>query len=332
MSTHHTTIGNIARILLFVPAILIAESQPIPAQMFPGNPADPALTAMVLMTIQQQQQQQQEQDKQQEEQEHQQILQTIQEKIKAGDFNFAGFRINDIDFTKFGASLSDANFKGATLSEVNLSGIELTHTNMEGATLFEVNLRGANLTGANFINIRADHVSFDDSIMSGVRLEGAKLEKRVSFVNAKLDGVSFVGADLRGANLKGAYLPNSDLSGADLTIGWLSPLPYTNLSGTCLSNVTLTPETSFKRVDLRGANLSGTEISNPNQLKGAFVTPGAHELDNAVMSVPVSSINFRFKELDDEILKASPTRDKEGRTCPPMKLLEPKPDTMDMSR
>jgi len=177
--------------------------------------------------------------------------------------------MNNFDFSE--TNLSETNFSQSYLSEIDLSGKNLSETNFSQSYLSNANLSGANLSSAD--------LSYSN--LSGANLSGANLS------NADLTGSIFVGANLSGANLSNAIFNNSDLRNSNLKEANLS---FVNLSnskllgadarnsnlshvdlqeqylhhifvvGADLSNSNLS-FTTFRSVDLSGANLTGANIS-----------------------------------------------------------------------
>ena len=147
---------------------------------------------------------------------------------------------------------------------VDLTNAALSGTDLSGATFTDTNMQGAQLSSASLINVRS----------GGVRGSPATLPAGYTIVRDNSSGGYIVGegVDLSGADLTNCVLSNMDVSGANLSNATLTRAKTgPNLRG---------PPASFPsaeyhyvvsdasggfligpRVDIRDANLSGTDLS-----------------------------------------------------------------------
>ncbi len=133
------------------------------------------------------------------------------------------------------------NFTNLDLSKASLAGASLPGIVMSRSRLIETDFCQSDLTAA----------SFQGSIMTQAKLNGANLYRaklqRAILTKADLGGAMLAQSDLREANMQSAYMSKADLTGANLA--------GANLKGAYLA-----------QANLRGANLCGAD------LKGAKVT------------------------------------------------------------
>lgn len=146
----------------------------------------------------------------------------------------------DLNFEK--VNLRAAQLQGADLRGAQLQGADLREARLQGAVLSEARLQGANL--------------------SLVRLQGANLSL-ARLQGADLSWAWLQGADLGWAQLQGADLSLASLQGADLSSAQLqgANLSWAQLQGANLSEARFDASTSLSAATLRGAALSGVDLT-----------------------------------------------------------------------
>lgn len=154
---------------------------------------------------------------------------------------------------------------------------DLSGANLEDANLFGANLVNANLTGANLAGANLGAANLTDANLTGAKLI------RTYFHQATLENTNLSQADLTGAYLKGVTL-NADIS----LIG--ANLRGVNLSRTNLVGVNL------QGADLREANLSHVTFSGIRSQgdlarSGGIASLFAFGLSSRVLcDIPISSL------------------------------------------
>ncbi|MGJ5628916.1 pentapeptide repeat-containing protein [Nostoc sp. CALU 1950] len=157
--------------------------------------------------------------------------------------NFTRANLSEADLSVTylcGSILYEANLQKAILPEANLQGVVLRKANLSEAILYDANLEGAILCDANLTR----------AVLCDANLEGAIL------CDANLEEVNFEGSNLQDANLIGSNLQKAKLAGA-------------NLDSVLLSTANL-QETDLQEANLCGANLSGSENLESQQIEQAI--------------------------------------------------------------
>lgn len=142
------------------------------------------------------------------------------------------------DFT--GARLSNANFTRALLRNCDFTKASLDHVNWTGASFkrckFSDDLNLNNPKVRNLCTSRRSEIEKDFSSANLSELNLVEVNLHEANLNAaNLDGVNLRNADLREANLSNVRAIKTDFTGA-------------NLSGACIANWAITPETNFTDV------------------------------------------------------------------------------------
>jgi len=142
------------------------------------------------------------------------------------------------------------DFTGARLANANFTGALLRNCDFTKATLDHVNWANASFKRCKFsddINLKNPKVR---NLCTSRRSE---IEKDFSFTD--LSDLNLVEIDLRGANLNAAILNGANLRNADLrevnlsnALAIRTDFTGVNLSGACIANWAITPETNFTDV------------------------------------------------------------------------------------
>lgn len=119
---------------------------------------------------------------------------------------------------------------------------------LNGVYFYRTRLTGSNLNSANL----------NDSVFSECSMVGTSLIMG-RMVCCQITYSNLWGADLKGANLRGANFSNSNLNGIYMNEANLSDAKFIDchFGQANLSNVQLTPNTSFYKSDLSNVNLDG---------------------------------------------------------------------------
>ena len=142
------------------------------------------------------------------------------------------------DFT--GAKLANANFTGALLRNCDFTEASLDHVNWTNASFKRCKFsKDLNLNNPKVINLCASR-----------RSEREKDFRSTDISELNLIGVNLQNVNLNAAILNGANLSNADLLDADLsnTLAIRTNFTGANLSGACIANWAITPETNFTDV------------------------------------------------------------------------------------
>ena len=139
------------------------------------------------------------------------------------------------------------SFKGATLTESKFMAAILNNCDFTDAKLHQTDWTHAHLMRCNFSGYLNNQL-IRELCVSRIGANG-------DFSSMHLLGLNLIGVNLRGANLAAANLSHTNLSQADLTNTNLCNVKaiktdFTNadLSGACIENWAITPETSFTDV------------------------------------------------------------------------------------
>ena len=221
--------------------------------------------------------------------------------------------MNNFDFSE--TNLSETNFSQSYLSNANLSGAnlssaDLSYSNLSGANLSGANLSNADLTGSIFVGANLSGANLSNAIFNNSDLRNSNLkEANLSFVN--LSNSKLLGADARNSNLSHVdlqeqYLHHIFVVGADLSNSNLSfttfrsvDLSGANLTGANISFADLTYSNleyvNFNKVQLVGSDLSGANLSNID-LSGA-------NLSNSILfNTDLSNANLQNANYQNAIL------------------------------
>jgi uncharacterized protein YjbI with pentapeptide repeats len=138
-----------------------------------------------------------------------------------------------------GATLTNANFEKAIVKSADFRGATLKNTNWFEASFLEYSrFEETNLENSRVrklvVTKEAAGENFDRSVLRGLNLEGANLEK-----------VSLIGADLNETNLKDANLTRARLVNAQL---YTTDLTSATLTGAYIQDWGISPRTKFKGV------------------------------------------------------------------------------------
>ncbi|MDX2255415.1 MAG: pentapeptide repeat-containing protein [Pseudanabaenaceae cyanobacterium bins.39] len=197
---------------------------------------------------------------------------TFFKKAELTNSKFANAALKSCNFME--AELTNSKFANAALKSCNFMEAELTTSNFVGATVESCNFEEAELTNSNFADATVESCSFVETKtnqtdwthahfmrckFSGYLDNQAIRELCVSRIGANenfssmdLSGLNLIGVNLCGANLSAANISQTNLSQADLSNANLCNVQaiktnFTNadLSGACIENWAITPETNF---------------------------------------------------------------------------------------
>ena len=142
------------------------------------------------------------------------------------------------DFTR--SRLNNANFTGALLRNCDFTEASLDHVNWTNASFKRCKFsKDINLDNPKVI-----------SLCTSRRSEREKDFRSTDISKLNLIGVNLQNVNLNAAILNGANLSNADLLDADLSNALAIRTNFTgaNLSGACIANWAITPETNFTDV------------------------------------------------------------------------------------
>jgi uncharacterized protein YjbI with pentapeptide repeats len=115
-----------------------------------------------------------------------------------------------------GASLKRANLEGANLARADLEGAELSDARLAGACFERASLRGAKLERASLVDANLVGVELSEGVLSAADLTRADARHAV-FDDTVLNGVRFEGAKLHGATFEGARVTTPSLESIDIS-------------------------------------------------------------------------------------------------------------------
>jgi len=179
-----------------------------------------------------------------------------------------------------GADLTDANLRGAYLRDIDLQHASLKNANLDGVELSGANLTGAHLWGISLNNSRCIGTKFRRCNMQWAELNNSVLT-HADFSSSNLSSSKLRNSDLdhaliEWAVLDDAFLDNSKVRGVSL-LG--SRLHRAHLKGLVAPNI------SFRRTDLKDADLSNAYIikANLDEIKLDNTNMTGTSLDSAIV-------------------------------------------------
>ncbi|NOZ79161.1 MAG: pentapeptide repeat-containing protein [Acidobacteria bacterium] len=193
--------------------------------------------------------------------------------LRAGDIASFNDLRHEVPFVAF--SLRGRDLRGFTLAGANLAGTNLRGCRMNGSDLQGADLSRADLSGADLSASNLSLANFEDADLSGANL--SKVHGRATdFSHAVLEGATLA----RITALTGVHFDDAVLSRADLIDSTFPGAHFvrTNMLLASLVNADLTTVAKLDRVDLTGANLSGTRL-NPGRCSALWLV-GVTGLDD----------------------------------------------------
>ena len=177
---------------------------------------------------------------------------------------FSGSKLNYANFSN--SSLVGALFSNTTLSNVDFRGAILRDTDFRGANLNNVSFLGADLTGAIFSEAHLHTINWENHVLSGVSISGAKFEncnlngvtlsqimEHTIFLDTQLIGARFSNIEqIKDVTFENSFLQNARFLSCTLnnTTFINSDLMHAIFLSVNLKNVTF-PKTSLEYVDFR---------------------------------------------------------------------------------
>ena len=180
--------------------------------------------------------------------------------LRGRDLRRMNFRGRDLA----GAHLEGARLDGADLRDAGLSRVNLSGACLRGARLDGSELSGADLTRADLREAVLDGTTLEDAVLHDTNLAGARARNTAWRGTEAREG-DWSDADLRGSSLHSVDFSDLDLRRATLTSVLFddSDLKRLRLSETRLSGVRLV-DCSLEDVELRGAHMVGAEVRFAN--------------------------------------------------------------------
>ena len=143
--------------------------------------------------------------------------------------------------------------------------VQSKHARGEKADLTGADLHDADLHGANLFEADLDEVSFRGAHLEGANLSRASLEN-ADFTSAHLDGANFENAHMKNADLTSAVSCTQKKSCDGMQAIYLNTSDPDTAAHACTRNVPC--------VDLAGADLTGAQLSDPDDTKCPVLSGG----------------------------------------------------------